>query len=329
MLAYAAVPVTAFLVCCVMGPAIIPFLHKLKFGQSIRECGPESHLKKSGTPTMGGIMMVAALVISLVLWGELTAPVVLALVLTLGHGMIGFLDDYIKVVRKHNLGLTTKQKFLCQFLLAGAYLYFVEFYMPKMADSTRVWLPLVNEYFELGWGYYVLAFLLLVGTTNAVNLTDGLDGLVSFVSLPVTLGYAVIAFLTGNNDLILFALGLFGACAGFLVFNRHPAKIFMGDTGSLALGGGIAALALLTKTELLLVLLGGIYVAEAASVIIQVTYFRLTGGKRIFRMSPLHHHFELGGWRETKVVAVFTCISLVLAIISIILFVQEFVHAVE
>ena len=312
MLKLIAIPVTAFIVCALIGPILIPYLHKLKFGQSIRECGPASHMKKSGTPTMGGLMMLAALVLAL-LWGSFTPHIIIALVLTLGHALIGFLDDYIKVVMKRNLGLTAKQKFLLQFLLAGAYVYFAETHL----QNTTLWIPLVNMNFDFGWAYYALAFILLVGTTNAVNLTDGLDGLVSFVSIPVTLAFAFIAFMQGMLDVSGFALGLTGACLGFLLFNRHPAQVFMGDTGSLALGGGIAALALLTHTELLLVIIGGVYVAEAMSVIIQVTYFRLTGGKRIFRMSPLHHHYELGGWNEVKVVRVFTFVSFLLSAVGL------------
>ena len=312
MLKLIAIPVTAFIVCALIGPILIPYLHKLKFGQSIRECGPASHMKKSGTPTMGGLMMLAALVLAL-LWGSFTPHIIIALVLTLGHALIGFLDDYIKVVMKRNLGLTAKQKFLLQFILAGAYVYFAETHL----QNTSLWLPLVNMNLDFGWAYYALAFILLVGTTNAVNLTDGLDGLVSFVSIPVTLAFAFIAFMQGMLDVSGFALGLTGACLGFLLFNRHPAQVFMGDTGSLALGGGIAALALLTHTELLLVIIGGVYVAEAMSVIIQVTYFRLTGGKRIFRMSPLHHHYELGGWNEVKVVRVFTFVSFLLSAVGL------------
>ena len=312
MLKLIAIPVTAFIVCALIGPILIPYLHKLKFGQSIRDCGPASHMKKSGTPTMGGLMMLAALVLAL-LWGSFTPHIIIALVLTLGHALIGFLDDYIKVVMKRNLGLTAKQKFLLQFILAGAYVYFAETHL----QNTSLWIPLVNMNFDFGWAYYALAFILLVGTTNAVNLTDGLDGLVSFVSIPVTLAFAFIAFMQGMLDVSGFALGLTGACLGFLLFNRHPAQVFMGDTGSLALGGGIAALALLTHTELLLVIIGGVYVAEAMSVIIQVTYFRLTGGKRIFRMSPLHHHYELGGWNEVKVVRVFTFVSFLLSAVGL------------
>lgn len=307
-----AIPVTAFIVCALIGPVLIKYLHKLNFGQSIRECGPASHMKKSGTPTMGGLMMLAALALAL-LWGSFTPRVVIALVLTFGHGAIGFIDDYIKVVMKRNLGLTAKQKFLLQFILAGAYVYFAETHI----GNTELWVPGLNVTLDFGWGYYALAFVLLVGTTNAVNLTDGLDGLVSFVSLPVTLAFAFIAYMQGLLDLSGFALGMAGACLGFLLFNRHPAQVFMGDTGSLALGGGVAALALLTRTELLLVIIGGVYVAEALSVIIQVGYFRLTGGKRFFRMAPLHHHFELGGWREVKVVRVFTIFSLALSAVGL------------
>ena len=320
MLKLIGIPVTAFIVCALIGPVLIPYLHKLKFGQPIRECGPASHMAKSGTPTMGGLMMLAALLVAL-LWGNFTPHVIIALVLTVGHAVIGFIDDYMKVVMKRNLGLTAKQKFLLQFILAGAYVYFAE---PHIRN-TELWVPGINAVIDLGWGYYVLAFLLLVGTTNAVNLTDGLDGLVSFVSLPVTMVFAFIAYMQGMLDLSGFSLGLTGACLGFLLFNRHPARVFMGDTGSLALGGAIAALALLTRTELLLVIVGGIYVAEALSVIIQVTYFRFSGGKRIFRMSPLHHHFELGGWPEVKVVRVFTAVSCVLSVIGLCLWLNAFV----
>ena len=312
MLKLALIPVTAFIVCALIGPVLIPYLHKLKFGQSIRECGPASHMKKSGTPTMGGLMILVALVLALC-WGNFTPHVLMALVLTLGHALIGFLDDYIKVVMKRNLGLTAKQKFLLQFILAGAYVYFAETHL----QNTTLWVPLLNVTFDFGWAYYALAFILLVGTTNAVNLTDGLDGLVSFVSVPVTLAFAFIAYMQGMLDVSGFALGLTGACLGFLLFNRHPAQVFMGDTGSLALGGGVAALALLTHTELLLVIIGGIYVAEATSVIIQVAYFRLTGGKRFFRMAPLHHHFELGGWKEVKVVECFTIVSFLLSAVGL------------
>ena len=307
--------VVAFAVCAAMGPQLIPFLHKLKFGQSIRECGPASHQKKSGTPTMGGIMILVGLAVAVAAFCPMTPAVIIALVLTLGHALIGFLDDYIKVVMKRNLGLTTKQKFLCQFILAGAYVYYAETHM----HDTTLWLPGINVTADFGMAFYVLVFLLLVGTTNAVNLTDGLDGLASFVTLPVTLTFAAIAWSQGQLDMAYFAMALCGGCMGFLLFNHYPAKVFMGDTGSLAIGGGIAALALLTKTELLLIILGGIYVMEATSVIMQVSYFKYTHGKRIFRMTPIHHHFELGGWSETKIVTNFTVASTILCVAGYLL----------
>ena len=288
---------TSFVICAASGPVLIPLLHKLKFGQSIRDCGPQAHQKKSGTPTMGGLMILVAVLV----WCKLTPAVLIALLLTFGHALIGFVDDYIKVVMKRNLGLTAKQKLFLQFLLAGAYVYYLEL-QPHVNLGLNI--PGTSLSVPLGSLYYVLAFLLLVGTTNAVNL-------------PVTLAYAYIAYQSGSMDLSIFALTLTGACLGFLLFNRYPAKVFMGDTGSLALGGGIAALALLTRTELLLIILGGIYVMEAASVIIQVGYFKKTGGKRIFRMTPIHHHFELGGWKETKIVQVFAGSSLLLGLIGI------------
>lgn len=305
---------TSFVICAVSGPVLIPLLHKLKFGQSIRECGPQEHQKKSGTPTMGGLMMLTAIFFAVLIWCKLTPAVLIALFLTFGHALIGFIDDYIKVVMKRNLGLTAKQKLFLQFVLSGAYIYYLEV-QPQAMLGLNV--PGTGLTIPLGSLYYVLAFVLLVGTTNAVNLTDGLDGLAASVTVPVTLAYAYIAYVMGSVELSIFALILTGACAGFLLFNRYPAKVFMGDTGSLALGGGIAALALLTHTELLLVILGGVYVMEAASVIIQVGYFKKTGGKRFFRMTPIHHHFELGGWKETKVVEVFASGSLLLCLVGL------------
>ena len=307
---------TAFLVCAVTGSSFISLLHKLNFGQSIRECGPKEHMKKSGTPTMGGIMMLLAIVVAVAVWCNFTPALCIALLLTFGHALIGFVDDYIKVVMKRNLGLTAAQKFFMQFVLAGAYVYYIE---THVQGDLSITIPGTEYMLPLGWLYYVLVFLLLVGTTNAVNLTDGLDGLAASVTVPVTVAYAFIAYNTGHFDLSVFALAICGACLGFLLFNHYPAKVFMGDTGSLAIGGGVAALALLTHTELLLVILGGIYVMEATSVIMQVTYFRLTHGKRIFRMTPIHHHFELGGWKETKIVKRFFKASCVLCAVGVML----------
>lgn len=300
-----------FVLCAVSGPFVIPFLHKQHFGQSIRKCGPQEHLKKRGTPTMGGVVIIFAIVLSSLVLCRLSSSLLIALWLLVGYGVIGFIDDFIKVVLKRNLGLTSLQKLIMQALLAAVYLLY-----PGSAGGAAsvVWIPGFNADVNLGIWYYLFVFLLLVGTTNAVNLTDGLDGLVSMATIPVVLAFSYIAFSSKQEDLGLFALIMAGACLGFLIFNYHPAKIFMGDTGSLALGGGVAALALLTKTEVLLVIIGGLYVIETLSVIMQVTYFKFTHGKRIFRMSPLHHHFELGGWKETKVVWVFFVISLVLSL---------------
>ena len=318
MLKLLAVPLTAFIVSALAGGRVVAFLHRIHFDQSILEYAPSSHKKKSGTPTMGGLLIVLSLLVSLV-WADLTPELAMALLLTLGHGLIGFVDDYIKVVLHRNLGLTARQKFLLQFLLAGAFVFYVEY----TGRPTQLWLPVLDISPDIGWLYYPLVFLLLVGTCNSVNLTDGLDGLVSTVSLPVLGAFAAISFFGGQLALAQFALGLFGACLGFLLFNWHPAKVFMGDTGSLALGGGIASLALLTHTELLLILIGGIYVAEALSVILQVASYK-SRKKRIFRMAPIHHHFELGGWREVKVVKNFALVSLLLALAGFALWLKAF-----
>lgn len=308
---------TSFVVCVIIGFFLLPVLRRLHLGQSIRSCGPEAHKKKSGTPTMGGIMIIAAIVLTALYWCQASPQVIIALWLLVGHGIIGLIDDSLKVIFKRNLGLTSLQKIVMQCALAVFYLFQAGAGVPGFG---QVWIPLVNINVNLGSFYYIFALLVLVGTTNAVNLTDGLDGLVSWVTVPVSLAFAYIACRENMLPLGIFAALITGACLGFLVYNHHPAKVFMGDTGSLALGGGLAALALLTHTELLLVLIGGIYVAEALSVIIQVTYFKATHGKRIFRMSPLHHHFELGGWKETKVVAVFTAVSVLLSVAGVLLY---------
>ena len=310
--------VTSFVLTVLFGRLLLPLLHKWHFGQSIRECGPKEHLKKSGTPTMGGLMMIAALLVSTLVWIPLSGRVFLALWLFLGYAVIGFIDDGLKIFFHRNLGLTSKQKMLLQILVAAVYLLYpgaVSVY------STSVWIPLVNTTVSLGAGYYVFLLLLLVGTTNAVNLTDGLDGLAASVTVPVMLAFAYIGYLSHLPAEMLFALGVCGCCLGFLVYNHHPARVFMGDTGSLALGGAVAACAIATHTELLLVLIGGIYVLEALSVIMQVTYFKLTHGKRSFRMSPLHHHFELGGWPEVQVVKRFFLISCVFSLLGVLLFI--------
>ena len=307
-----AASVSAFALTAILGYFVIPFLRKLKFGQSIRECGPEEHMKKSGTPTMGGLIMIPAIIIPVLLFTSSDRFVIIAMFLFLAHAIIGFVDDYIKVVLKRNLGLNAKQKLVAQFLIAAIYILSVSF----DERATSVLIPFSNTYFDLGYFYYVLVVLLLIGATNAVNLTDGLDGLASGATVPVAVVYVLIALMLYLPSLSIFAACIAGSCLGFLIFNYKPAKIFMGDTGSLALGGAIAALALLTKTELFLVIIGGLYVVEALSVIIQVISFK-TRGKRVFRMSPLHHHYELGGWKETKVVKYFWLLSSIFAVLGL------------
>ena len=308
--------VLGFLTTVLLCPFFIPYLRKLKFGQSIREEGPQSHQAKSGTPTRGGIVILLSLTLATLVMSfkaELfSTETLLLLFVTLAYGCIGFLDDYIKVVKKRNLGLTAKQKLIGQIVIAVLFsiVYFQEGF------STELMIPGINFTFELGYLYPLLVLVMLVGASNALNLTDGLDGLLSGTSAIAFGAFAVIAYALGSMEIALFCLAVVGAVLGFLVFNAHPAKVFMGDTGSLALGGALAIVAILLKTEILLVLIGGIFVMEALSVILQVISFQTTG-KRIFRMAPLHHHFELKGWSEWTVVVVFWTVGLVLAILGI------------
>lgn len=302
--------VIAAAVVLISGPFLIPKLHQLKFGQSIREEGPKSHQAKSGTPTMGGMMIILGLVVGALAAGQWSVELGLALFIVLGHFVIGFVDDYIKVVRKHNLGLKAKQKLLGQIIMAAMVAYFGNL-------PTDLWVPFVGNV-ELGSFFYVLLFFVLVGTTNAVNLTDGLDGLAAGTVSVASLCFMVVCLILGNYNLAIFCAATVGACLAFLKFNYNPAKIFMGDTGSLALGGAIASMGILTHTELLLVVIGFIFVMEAMSVIIQVISFKTTG-KRVFLMSPIHHHFELKGWKETKVVHTFWCWGLLAGILGILL----------
>lgn len=307
----------AAIVTVVLGFFGIPLLKKLKARQSVREEGPKSHRVKSGTPTMGGIFMLAASLV-VVLFNKMIDPAVLWLLfLTIGHGILGFLDDFIKAEKKRNLGLTARQKMLGQLILAGLFCWGV---VDTLGLPFSIAIPFTQCDISIGWFYYPFVILVIVGTSNAVNLTDGLDGLASGCCIIAFSAYAVYCYMNGVNDLGYFIIILAGSCAGFLFFNYHPAKVFMGDTGSLALGGAIAGIAVITRTELLLIFLGLIFVLEALSVIVQVASFQLTG-KRVFKMSPLHHHFELSGWSEVHVVWAFwffeglaACLSLILAI---------------
>ena len=291
------------------GPFVIPELHKLKFGQSIREEGPKSHQAKSGTPTMGGVMIIAAITLATLAAAPLTAGVWLALFVMLGHFALGFLDDYIKVVKKRNLGLKARQKLLGQIVIAVVVIFFAQH---ELGIATTVWLPLVHAELDIGLFYYPLVLFVLVGTSNAVNLTDGLDGLAAGTVTIAALAYMAVALAFSATGLAVFAAAIAGASCAFLRFNHHPARVFMGDTGSLALGGAIAALGILTHTEILLAVIGIVFVAEALSVIIQVISFKTTG-KRVFLMSPIHHHFELKGWQETRVVHAFWLVGVVFA----------------
>lgn len=310
---YAAV--MAFIIAIIGGPVIIPLLRQLKFGQSIRQEGPERHYAKAGTPTMGGIIILAALIVPAVYFAGSSLEVWLALFVTLGHGLLGFVDDFIKVVLKRSLGLKARQKLLGQIIMAIALCYIAINYMGRQTD---LWIPLLGIHVDLGALYYILIFLVLVGTTNAVNLTDGLDGLAAGTTTVAALAYAIICMHFAKPELAIFCVALAGATLGFLRYNAHPAKVFMGDTGSLALGGALAAVSVMTKTELLLVIVGGVFVIEALSVIIQVISFKSTG-RRVFLMSPIHHHFELAGWSENKVVTVFWLAGAVFSAIALVI----------
>ena len=299
----------------VFGKIGIPLLQRLKAQQSIREDGPQAHLAKAGTPTMGGLFMMLALVITVCIVPPYSVTLWMLLFLTLGHGALGFSDDFIKAVKRRNLGLTAKQKLLGQAVLAVVFCYISIAYA---ALPTTLWIPLVDITVDLGYAYYALAFIIILGTTNAVNLTDGLDGLATGISAIAGAAFAVVGLLVGSLSVTFFGIVVSAVCLGFLYFNANPAKVFMGDTGSLALGGAFAGMAIATKTELLLIVIGFVFVVEALSVILQVASFK-TRGVRIFRMSPIHHHFELGGWSERKVVYVFWAVSLVMAFLGIVL----------
>lgn len=304
----------ALVLTLVVMPVLIPFLHKIKFGQSIRKEGPKSHMAKTGTPTMGGIVfvLVPILVMLILDYKAFATPEMLIVVFAyLGYAFIGFLDDFLIVVKKNNDGLKPSVKFLLQSVLA------VVFYIcyTYVAD-TSIEIPVLHLSLNIGILYFFLVFIMFTAESNAVNLTDGLDGLCAGTSLIAIAPFIIFSLLKGQHDLAMFLLAVSGALLGYLRFNLHPAKIFMGDTGSLAIGGLLAATAMVLKQELLLIIIGGVFLMEVLSVIIQVTSFKLTG-KRVFRMSPLHHHFELGGMKETQVVLMFWCISLVFAALGL------------
>lgn len=298
----------------IIGPIIIPMLHKLKFGQNIREDGPKSHLKKAGTPTIGGLIFIISIVIVMLVSGyRVNDKAMVVLYGMLAFGLIGFLDDILKIVHKHNEGLTSRQKFVLQLgfsLVVAIYGYMV------IGTEIRVFRDFTIDF---KWGYIPFVVFYFAAVTNAVNLTDGLDGLATSVTILVLAFFSIVAYNLNYISVSVFCIGLVGALLGFLVFNVHKAKVFMGDTGALALGGAISTILLVLKTPLLVIIVGGIYLAETLSVIIQVTSFKLTG-KRVFKMAPLHHHFEQLGWSEVKIVTVFSILTTILCILGFFAF---------
>ncbi len=305
--------VISFFITLILGPIVIPILQRLRVGQSIRDAGPKSHISKSGTPTMGGLIMLVALGITTLTSGIINKDLYVVLFSTIAFGAIGFIDDFIKVVLKRNLGLKAHQKLMGQIIIAVA----IAIYQSSASVSgTKILIPFLDIYWDLGFFYIPYIATVVVATVNSVNLTDGLDGLASGVTLIVSSFFSLVALNLGYTSLAIFCAALTGTCLGFLRFNAYPAKVFMGDTGSLALGGAIATIAILMNLTLFIPIVGGIYFAETLSVILQVASFKLTG-KRIFKMSPLHHHYELKGWKETKVVIVFWSVTLVLCIVGL------------
>lgn len=309
----------AFLISVVITKYEIPVLRE-KAGQNIREDGPESHLSKAGTPSMGGIAIIigaciASVIASLAFGGSIPELLIILLVF-IGFGLIGFFDDYLKVIKKVNLGLRAYQKFGLQIIISVALAVFLSNYS---SGSTNVFIPIADIYIDFGIWYIPFIVFAVLAMTNAVNLTDGLDGLASGVTAFVTLFFAVAGLSFGVASGAYFSAAVCGACLGFLVFNKNPAKVFMGDTGSLALGGGVAAAAIVMKLELLILVVGLVYVIEALSVVLQVGYFKLTGGKRLFKMAPIHHHFEKCGYSEVTVVKGFWIFTVVCCILGFLM----------
>jgi phospho-N-acetylmuramoyl-pentapeptide-transferase len=322
---------TAFLICFFLGPWMIRWLHQMQVGQFIRSDGPQAHLKKAGTPTMGGTMIITAVTASCLLWSDLSNFFIwIALLVLVGYGAIGFIDDYIKQVKKNNKGLTGRGKLILQGALAAAVGALL---ILHPGFDTQVTFPFFKRFtLDLGAFYLLFVVLVIVGASNAVNLTDGLDGLAigpvtiaagTYMIFAYVVGHTKIAeylqltYVPGCGEIAVFCGALAGAGLGFLWFNAHPAQVFMGDVGSLSLGGSLGVVAVITKQEILLALVGGLFVIEALSVILQVGFFKLTKGKRIFRMAPLHHHFELKGWAESKVIVRFWIVAIALALIAL------------
>ena len=306
--------IVSFVISALLGPVVIPFLRRLKVGQTVRDEGPQAHLKKNGTPTMGGILIMIAVVVTSLLYVKDFPKIIPILFLTLGFGLIGFVDDYIKVVLKRSMGLRAWQKMIGQFVVTGIF----AFYLTNYTDvSLAMKIPfLSNQYLDFGIFNIPVLLFIVVGTANGTNFTDGLDGLASSVTVIVATFFTVVAIGTGSG-IEPITCAVVGALLGFLLFNVYPASVFMGDTGSLALGGFVAATAYMLQMPLFIPIVGFIYLAEVLSDILQVGYFKMTGGKRIFRMAPLHHHFELGGWSETKITALFTIVTALMCLVAL------------
>ena len=306
--------IIAFAISALLGPVVIPFLRKLKVGQTERK-ELESHLKKNGTPTMGGIMILASIIITSLFYVKDYPKIIPILFMTVGFGVIGFLDDYLKVVLRRSDGLLAWQKMILQIIVTGVFAV----YMVKYSGvALTMLIPFSGgKYLDLGWLAIPVLFFAVVGTVNGTNFTDGLDGLASSVTIMVATFFSVVAIGT-NAGIAPITCAVVGALLGFLLFNVYPANVFMGDTGSLALGGFVVSTAYMMQMPLFILIVGLIYLVEVLSVIIQVTYFKKTGGKRIFRMAPIHHHFELGGWSETRVVAVFSITTAILCLIALL-----------
>ena len=309
--------IIAFAVSAILCPVVIPFLHKLKFGQQVREDGPQAHLKKQGTPTMGGLVFLTAVVITSLLYIRDYPRIIPVLFMTVGFGIIGFLDDYIKIVMKRSEGLNPVQKLIGQFVITGIFVYYL---VCSGEVGTSMLVPFTGGfehgiYLNHGILFIPFVFFVVLGTDNGVNFTDGLDGLCTSVTILVATFLTIISI--GENSGISPITGaVVGSLLGFLLFNVYPAKVFMGDTGSLALGGFVASSAFMMQMPLFIPIIGLIYLVEVLSVIMQVSYFKATHGKRIFRMAPIHHHFELGGWSETRVVAVFSIVTALLCLVA-------------
>lgn len=307
--------IISFAVSVILGPVLIPFLRRLKVGQTVRDDGPKTHLSKSGTPTMGGIIILMGIVVASLFYVKDYPKIIPILFLTLGFGLVGFLDDYIKVVLKRSMGLRAWQKMGLQIIITAIFI----FYIVQYTDiSLAMKVPFMEDvYLDWGWFNIPFMFIVILGTDTGANFTDGLDGLASSVTLMIATFFTVVALGT-QSGIEPITCAVVGALLGFLLFNVHPASVFMGDTGSLALGGFVAATAYVLQMPLFLVIVAIIYVAEVVSVILQVGYFKITKGKRLFKMAPIHHHFELCGWKETKIVAVFTIVTTIACLIALL-----------